>query len=574
MEDAANAAASVKDVADMFYLPPTIFNHALHHPQIAPIVRHSEVPTTSNKALSQEEKLLYATYPILNPVIQATYSSKETPSQLTNPIIVDDEFILADIAINTRKLVKAYPVQWGNAANKKRLVDEVIQKKKEAEYSEKEFVRVTRLATAVLPLNAELQNACRDKYERIITRDGGVTQGIGSKYNGSAEPCPEHSSYQWPEEQFARPRANNTQNETDIITDSTLQDSPACLPIKTAVHAIPTISMMMNEYTHFVAQSPAAKSTYVVEWYVAFTDQEIFQFHESPSRFASEEINTLQHPVLGNLKLCLKDLGDNGVLTKPTNGCASPVLPDDIHFHLQKEKANNTLRNQELFLYSRDYANLCTPVLFMGVPMLACVDLKRDYGKAYLGEKKQFDTLKGYTFSLPPSTTSIQRRPYNNIISMSAPDRLANPLRPRVGPYTRYQIRHIFRTAYTAYRGAVLKSKETWLCLKETSRKETALLGAGDIDATRTLEVAVHTGDWGAGEFQNNKTVIAFCQIAAAYAAGVDQLFYHVPANLPTSHISIAKNFVDEAWFREDGKPVLLEDLFTFLEGKGLEWAK
>ncbi|KAJ3402387.1 hypothetical protein HDU80_005124 [Chytriomyces hyalinus] len=572
MQEAANSPLPVKDVADMFYLPPTTFNHANHHPQIAPIVPHSEIKT--NTPLSKEEELLYALYPILNPVVQAKYSSKETASQLTNPIIVDDEFILADIAINIRKLVKAYPVQWGNAANKKRLVDEVIQKKKESEYGEKEFMRVTRLAPALLPLNAERQNKCRDKYERIITRDGGVSQGIGSKHNGSYEPCPEHSSYQWPEEEhFAHPRAQSTQNEADIITDSTLQDSPACTPITTTVHAIPTISMMMNEYTHFVAQSAAAKTTYVVEWYVAFTDQEIFQFHESPSRFASEEINTLQHPVLGNLKLCLKDLGENGIFTKPPNG-TSPVIPFDIHFHLQKEKANNTLRNQELFLYSRDYANLCTPVLFMGVPMLACVDLKKDYAKPYLGDKKMFDKLKDYTHSLPPTTESAQRRPYNNIVSMSAPDRLANPLRPRVGPYTRYQIRHIFRTAYTAFRGAVLKSKETWLCLKESSKKETSLLGAGDIAATKTLEVAVHTGDWGAGEFQNNKTVIAFCQIAAAYAAGVDQLFYHVPANLRTDHIIIARDLVDQAWTRGDGQPVLLEDLFTFLEEKGFKWAE
>ncbi|KAI8838280.1 hypothetical protein BJ741DRAFT_707582 [Chytriomyces cf. hyalinus JEL632] len=571
MQDAPNSPHPVKDVvADMFSLPPSTFNHANHHPQIAPIVPHTEVKTGT--PLSKEEELLYALYPILNPAVQAKYSSKETASQLTNPIIVDDEFILADIAINIRKLVKAYPVQWGTAENKKRLVDEVIQKKKEAEYGEKEFVRVTRLAAALLPLNAERQNKCREKYERIITRDGGVSQGIGSYHNGSSEPCPEHSSYQWPEEQFAHSR---TQNEADITTDSTLQDSPACTPITTTVHAIPTISMMMNEYTHFVAQSAAAKTTYVVEWYVAFTDQEIFQFHESPSRFASEEINTLQHPVLGNLKLCLKDLGDNGVFAKPANGCPSPVIPFDIHFHLQKEKANNTLRNQELFLYSRDYANLCTPVLFMGVPMLACVNLQRDYGKPYLGEKKMFDKLKGYTHSLPRTTDSgAQRRPYNNIISMSAPDRLANPLRPRVGPYTRYQIRHIFRTAYTAYRGAVLKSKETWLCLKESSKKETSLLGAGDITATKTLEVAIHTGDWGAGEFQNNKTVIAFCQIAAAYAAGVDHLFYHVPANLPTAHIIEARGLVDKAWPPIDGKPVLLENLFAFLEGQGYEWVK
>ncbi|KAI8818862.1 hypothetical protein BJ741DRAFT_715989 [Chytriomyces cf. hyalinus JEL632] len=547
-------------------------NHAVHPPQIAPLVPHAHLPISDAVTVTDEERLLHATYPILNPALQGHFNSID-PTHKSNPIIVDDEDVLADIAINTRKLVKAYPVQWGNSENKKMLVDEVIQPQKEHEYSENEFLRVTRLANAVLPLHATLLNSCRDslKCDRIHAQVDTTTA------------CVKHTTLEWPEGfgSYGQESEFASENSDALSTMDT-----ECSGIGTQVHPVHAASLMLNEHTHAVASRIDSQptKTYVVEWYVSFSDQDVFQFHEAPSNFSSEEINTLQHPVLGNLKLCLKDLAQNRLPYKPTSGHPSPIIPDDIHFYLQKDKSNNTLCTEELFPISRDLASRCTPILFMGIPMLASINLKNHYGKAYLSEKKYAMTLVESTLPLPASTApSLRHRPYNNIISMSAPDRLANPQRPCVGAYTLYHIRHIFRTAYTAFRGAVMKSKTTWECLKrEAATKDTVALAVGcggGVSGTQRLEVAVHTGDWGTGEFQNNPTVMAFCQIAAAYAAGVDHLYYHVPkvgsaeSQAAMEHIEIAKNWVDDAWqLNAAGEPALLEDVFRYLQEKELKW--
>ncbi|KAJ3263502.1 hypothetical protein HDU77_010530 [Chytriomyces hyalinus] len=539
-------------------------NHAVHLPQIAPLVPHGHLPIP--KTVSEEERLLLSTYPSLNPALREPFHAANDDHQ-SNAIIVDDEIVLADIAINTRKLVKAYPVKWGSASNKRMLVDQVIQPKKEREYSENEFLRVTRLATAVLPLHAKYLNRCRD----------GLNSGRIDTQVDTA--CAKHTVFEWPEgyESHDEEREFASENSDALPTTDT-----QCGPVRTEVHRIHGASLMMNEHTHEVANRVDAQSAkpYVVEWYVSFSDHNIFQFHEAPERFASEEINTLQHPVLGNLKLCLKDLAENGLPSKSTSRYPSPIIPNDIHFYLPKEKANNTLRTGELFPISRDLSSRCTPVLFMGIPMLACINLKEHYRKEYLSEKKYASTLVESTLPLP----SPENRPYHNLISMSAPDRLANPQRPYEGPYTLYQIRHIFRTAYTAFRGAVIKSKTTWESLKQqAAMQDTVVLDVGSsssISGTQRFEVAVHTGDWGTGEFQNNPTVMAYCQIAAAYAAGVDHLYYHVPkvgsatSKAALKHIERAKKWLDEAWklnaIKEE--PTLLEDVFRYLQEKGLEW--
>ncbi|KAJ3225874.1 hypothetical protein HDU81_007599 [Chytriomyces hyalinus] len=547
-------------------------NHALHLPQIAPLMPRVHLPII--RAVTEEERILFSTYPILNPALQVHFNSLD-PTHRSDAIIVDDEIVLADIAINTRKLVKAYPVKWGNASNKRMLVNEVIQPQKEREYSESEFLRVTRLATAVLPLHANLHSWCRDSLnsDRIYGQDD------------SANACDNHTVFEWPKDfGFSEQEREFAIENYDALSATDTQ----CRLIRTQVHPVHAASLMLNEHTHAATSQTDDQSgkAYVVEWYVSFSDQDIFQFHEAPSRFSSEDINTLQHPVLGNLKLCLKDLAQNQLPHKPASGYPSPVITDDVHFYLQKDKANDSLCTEELFPITRDLASRCTPVLFMGIPMLACINLKNHYGKAYLSEKKHASTLVESTLPLPASTTpSLQHRPYHNIISMSAPDRLANPQRPCVGAYTLYQIRHIFRTAYTAFRGAVIKSKTTWECLKqEAAMKDTVVLNVGSsgggVSGTQRFEVAVHTGDWGTGEFQNNPTVMAFCQIAAAYAAGVDHLYYHVPkvgsakSEAALEHIEIAKKWVDEAWKlnARGEEPILLEDVFKYLQEKGLEW--
>ncbi|KAJ3076820.1 hypothetical protein HDU99_001293, partial [Rhizoclosmatium hyalinum] len=113
-------------------------------------------------------------------------------------------------------------------------------------------------------------------------------------------------------------------------------------------------------------------------------------------------------------------------------------------------------------------------------------------------------------------------------------------------------------------------------CLKEEA-KIPVTSGSVTVDFEGTaldgkvLEVAVHTGDWGAGEFQNNPKVIAYLQIAAAYAAGVDHFYYH---STNTDIVKEAHEWVKEVWNVDAGEQILLEKLLKHLEEKKENWSK
>ncbi|KAJ3114708.1 hypothetical protein HDU96_001757 [Phlyctochytrium bullatum] len=159
------------------------------------------------------------------------------------------------------------------------------------------------------------------------------------------------------------------------------------------------------------------------------------------------------------------------------------------------------------------------------------------------------------TFVLEQAVKRLHpERFYTNLISMTAIDQLANPLKPKKGPYQIYELRHIFRTAYTAFSGAVRKAKE---------------LGYS--------RVVIHTGDWGCGEFGGNVTVMAFLQMAAAKAAGATRLYYH-KVNGDPNEVEQAIEILKDVWPAEKGRintDLLLKTIkeAKTIGGKGLEWA-
>ncbi|ORY41858.1 hypothetical protein BCR33DRAFT_326415 [Rhizoclosmatium globosum] len=488
---------------------------------------------------------------------------KATSVQRINPIVVDDDHILADLAFNCQALVRQYPLAYKKEPIKKVWLG-LIQPRGSDEYDPTDFIRTTRLTPAVLPLHCQIHNSCRDSYTRIITKDDGVLYGTGHKHSGSAVNCFRHDVPEWPEDY-------DNHIET-LLNSGRDKENDFCVPIVTQVHLKDKFSTYQNEHT--VQTLSTNPSAYVVEWYVSFTDQGLYQFNDSHN-FASEEIKALENPVLGSLRECMYDLSRKGVLYASKNFGRSPLIHDDIHFHLPKHKQKDEFRDSEIDPLSRDLAGLCTPILIQGAPKLATLNPPREkYGKPVT----DFATVATAGQVLKSMTTFWPKhdRVKNNFICMSAPDRLANPLRPKMGPYTIYQIRQIFRTAYTAFRGAVLKSKETFECLKEEA-KIPVTSGSVTVDFEGTvldgkvLEVAVHTGDWGTGEFQNNPKVIAYLQIAAAYAAGVDHFYYHTTN---TAIVKDAHDWVKEVWNVDAGEQILLEKLLKHLEEKKENWSK
>ncbi|KAJ3100059.1 hypothetical protein HK100_004781 [Physocladia obscura] len=544
----------------------------LQLPQIAPIVTHPNLQTADivayetnnenkndNNDKSNNKHLLHlllVTYPQLIPPSPNSTATTNNVRRL-NPIVVDDEYILVDLAINLRRLVEQYPVIYNDSSKQK--LAAAIQPRGN-EYGENEFLRVTRLAPATLPRTVKVHNACRNTLKRIITHSHSHTQHPSTtptlSKSGFVSLCPAHGI-----DEIDKYMYNHEQSSSTSITTT---DS-GCAKVRTKVRPIANISSGENEHT-----SHAHAGVYVVEWYVSFTDQIVFRFNNS-ARFASEEIRALENPVVGSLKEYLYAMSrEDGQKLPP------PLIANDIHFHLPKDKQKDDFRHAELDPLSRDYAGLPTPLLIMAVPKLAAINSSKFYGNIEAAVKNI------------DSAVSLMKNPVaNNFICMSAPDRLANPLRPRVGPYTLFQIRQIFRTAYTAFRGAVLKAKEAYECLKtaySTDAKDAhiglALQQQHQVPTDTVLEVAVHTGDWGAGEFQNNKFVMAYLQIAAAVAAGVDVLYYHVLAlgredAVAYQHVTEANALLKTVWDFENGQnsdEVLLEDVFKVLEARGEEW--
>ncbi|KAJ3317226.1 hypothetical protein HDU76_001280 [Blyttiomyces sp. JEL0837] len=506
----------------------------LYLPMQAPIEEYErENKIKSGNLEDATDQLLRRTYPILEPTklpvilndpVQPIMETLDMSSELQQrqPIIIDNENFLADVAFSIKKLVQDYPVKWSD--KKQHLIDKVIK----PTYKDTDFIRASRCVSADLPF--ELQ---RPDNLKGFNRAG-------------------HN-----------------------ITD---------------VELVKSFSQFANEHAN-----AHGRDHFVMEYYVSFSDQTLFGFCDT-DRFASDEIMVMQHPCLGSLRNALealqkhvllektyrdKVLGDNTLWMWKTFNRNTPLLVDDKAFYLPKDKKDKTFRMSEIRALTKDFSNLPTPWIITGVPLKCHIKTSYTEGK---GDKAVSRSIYGKEFRATKvnviekhnliTIDHCAESTYNNYICMAAPDWLVNPLRPRRGPYTRYQIRQIFRTAYTAFRGAVLKAeaaREAWKRLRERTIKgfsnfnETCNVYPGvaiegphgkeylkhDLDLDR-VEVVVHTGDWGCGEF-----------------GGKDAKGKPLEQGM---HVKMAKEFVNEIW-HEDGK-IKAEELFEKLEAKKYEWKK
>ncbi|KAJ1568066.1 hypothetical protein HK405_003758 [Cladochytrium tenue] len=413
-----------------------------------------------------KKQLLYRTFPVLAPKNDGTRRVRRV-----NPIIVDNPDILVDLAFNIRKLSKLYPIQWKTGVDKEKKKEKIMTKLGRMEHIDSEqFIRVTRLAAANIPVKLK-----RSYFEDVVS----------------------------------------SPKSPDMVLSDTVDPSVGG---KTRVEVLHEFFAHKNEKTNALR---SYADLLVIEYYVNFTDQQIFKFADT-ERFASEEMTAFTHPTLISLRDCLEDLASN-VLGEKT--------------------------------------------------MASTINV---YGKAFL-ETPYTDFETKVIEPLPLELKDTR----NNFIAMSAPDRLANPLRPNTGPYTLFQLRQIFRTAYTALRGAAYLARRTFFYHKayEALPRDSA----AEVPVYKDVEIVVHTGDWGCGEFGGNPVVMAFLQIAAAHAVGVNVLIYHtrmkhrVVVDRATGrvedrmggHVQLAEEYLRECW---NGKEVSTEGLLLHLESKKLEW--
>lgn len=218
----------------------------------------------------------------------------------------------------------------------------------------------------------------------------------------------------------------------------------------------------MNSYTYKVWDVEKAK---IIPYYVNFSDEHLFAFGLG-DLFAQDEIQNAEHGFVPSMiRKALE-------MIQVTNSKYRPVTKG-------------------------------TPFTVRNLDAICNMDTTKIYGWNLIdaSEKDVREAVAKDRFNKGcsgPVAKFQNPYPVTNLICMLAPTSGYDGK-----PYQRDELINILRTAYTAFRAAVLESE---------------ILGA---------DCCIHTGNWGTGAFGNNPELIAILQMLAANLAGVKQLYYH-----------------------------------------------
>lgn len=138
-----------------------------------------------------------------------------------------------------------------------------------------------------------------------------------------------------------------------------------------------------------------------------------------------------------------------------------------------------------------------TPYIVEGVPYwlkVVTAPVLPD-GKVYNFYGRNFSRASKEILDLAVTPLSKEKR--NNIIAMAAPSTGS-------GEYKRKELEQLMKTVIVAFSGAV----------------EQTCVGGQE-------KCIIHTGNWGAGAFGNNRELIYLAQIIGASCAGVEKLIFH-----------------------------------------------
>ncbi|MCW8129586.1 MAG: hypothetical protein KIS92_04300 [Planctomycetota bacterium] len=196
------------------------------------------------------------------------------------------------------------------------------------------------------------------------------------------------------------------------------------------------------------------------------------------------------------------------------------------------------LHAEQKVLTSENYAP--TPFLVMGVERRCAVATEPNaaegrpnglYGRAFAAATPE--AVRRATRLLVPPTRS-------NILAIEASSYGS-------GAYTREQIALILRTAATGFAAARQESHEAF--------------GA-------EAEPVIHTGFWGCGAFGGNRVLMTLLQIAAARAAGIRRVVFHLGDAQGAGPFAKARKL----WDGPIGACRRTDDLIAKVEALGLEW--
>ena len=208
-------------------------------------------------------------------------------------------------------------------------------------------------------------------------------------------------------------------------------------------------------------------------YYLNYADPNLFGYYDG-SLFAQDEIQTLEHPLLGSVMEYI-DKNETSVLRSLTeeNGEPTPYIVEGAPYWL-KVTTNPTLPTGEVLnIYGRNFYQATREVLDIAVKPIR-----------------------------------VERK--NNIIAMAAPA-LGD------GEYKRCEIEQILKTVIVSFSAAI-----TLACGKKC---------------------VIHTGNWGAGAFGNNRELIYLAQLVGASVAGGAELVFHA---IDEGDFAVAKKKFDD----------------------------
>jgi hypothetical protein len=275
----------------------------------------------------------------------------------------------------------------------------------------------------------------------------------------------------------------------------------AAMPLADNVDAQSAMSRLMNQPGYF-DYAPALDRTGAVEWHVNFADPELFVAHGS-SLFAQDEMQVAEHPALGSLKEAL-DAREVCALTVDRNE-PTPILVMDVERRCHVATEPNASEGRPYGLYGNAFA------------------------------QADAATIKRATTRIDPPTAT-------NLIAMAA-------LPGGSGRYRIGEIDYLLRTAYTAFRAAVLESAR--------SRGPKCL-------------VAVHTGFWGCGAFGGNRVLMTALQVLAAEMAGLELVVLHTGDASGIVAVNDAKRMFEVDLITRS--PMATTALIELVDSMGFEW--
>ena len=200
-------------------------------------------------------------------------------------------------------------------------------------------------------------------------------------------------------------------------------------------------------------------------WYVNFADYLLFGFYDD-SKFAQDEIQSLEHPLLCSV---VRYLDDNNLPHLPTytalirNKVTAPYLVENVPYWISVNTSVTMADGSVHNLYGHNFSTESHDVINAGIKI-------------------------------------VQEDLNNNIIAMAAPDSINN------GCYSYSDIRYSIETVLTAFSAAAVQA-----------------------DKKGCKKVVIHTGNWGCGAFGGVPVFSYLCQFIAGSMCGIDELVFHAP---------------------------------------------